>query len=92
MATWKEIEAKGREPRGSVYDWCWVCGDPVGPDKLHVLYDNGRSTQHVYCCRKHRYVEVILGSGKSVIQNRSDLEILSLADAFKRGKLAEGWE
>ena len=85
---------------GIDYAHCWVCGDLMGPDKMHVLIDNGRVTRHVYCCRKHRYVVVevpgtrqgVLGPVATRIQERTDLEIESLALAFRAGELAPRWE
>jgi hypothetical protein len=89
--TWNEIAERVHQLEGTVYDWCWVCGVRLGPDKMHVLIDNGRFQRHTYCCRKHRYVVVLL-PGTSRIQERTDLEIESLAAAFKMGELQPGWE
>lgn len=101
--TWAQISERcrnDRQPHDSVYDWCWVCGAPLGPDKMHILIDNGRVMRHTYCCRKHRYVAVevpgtrtgTLGVAEWRTQERTDLEIESLSSAFKDGKLKEGWE
>jgi len=93
--TWKDIGERTRSdraPHESVYDWCWVCGQRLGPDKMHVLIDNGRVMRHTYCCRRHRYVVVLVGGVHEVVQERSDLEIESLASSFKSGELLPGWE
>lgn len=104
--TWREIGERtrnDRQPHESVYDWCWVCGQRLGPDKMHVLIDNGRVMRHTYCCRRHRYVSVMVAAKiiedggattvpQFVIQERTDLEIESLASAFKAGELKPGWE
>jgi hypothetical protein len=73
------------------YTKCDVCGIDLGPDKMHIVIDNGRLTRHVYCCRKHRYVGVDTLYGVQV-QQRTDSEIESLSWAFKDGKLVKGWE
>ena len=92
--TWAEISVRTTAHRESVYDWCWVCGLPLGPDKMHVMIDNGRLLRHTYCCRKHRYVVVEIGDPVVAreVQVRTDHEIESLAHAFRAGELAPGWE
>lgn len=99
--TWAQISAiTSQMPTESIYDWCWVCGVPLGADKMHVLIDNGRVMRHTYCCRKHRYVVVEVTTSKvpgatvvdRMIQTRSDLEVESLSFAFKEGRLQPGWE
>jgi len=74
------------------YSKCEVCGEDIGPDKMHIVIDNGRVTRHTYAHRRHRYVVVTLGDTVSKIQERTDLEIESLASAFRFGKLQKGWE
>lgn len=78
------------------YTVCNVCGDEMGPDRLHVVIDNGRVTRHTYCCRRHRYVVVEVKSDGVVYaretQMRSDLEIESLAFSYRLGELKKGWE
>ena len=76
------------------YTLCNVCGDEMGPDRLHVVIDNGHVTRHTYCCRRHRYVVVELAvSGMGgIVQGRTDLEIESLAAAYRSGDLKKGWE
>jgi len=46
---------------------CDVCGDHLGPDRMHVMIDNGVVIRNTYACRKHRYVKVIsvLGGDKT---------------------------
>lgn len=99
--SWANVsEIVKQMPGESIYDWCWVCGLPLGPDKMHVMIDNGRVLRHTYCCRKHRYVVVEVTTTKvpgatvvdRMIQTRSDSEIENLAWAFKDGKLEAGWE
>lgn len=95
--TWAQVDAAVKAGGTSVYDWCWVCGLPLGPDKMHVLIDNGRVTRHTYCCRKHRYVVVDVphpheNAGCTMVQQRTDLEVESLAMAFRSGELKAGWE
>lgn len=91
--SWAQISAiTSQMPSESVYDWCWVCGMPLGPDKMHVMIDNGRLPRHTYCCRKHRYVKVDVGLREPMLQTRSDYEIESLSMAFKSGALKPGWE
>lgn len=83
------------------YSKCDVCGQGLGPDKLHVVIDNGHVTRHTYCCRRHRYIMVGLSAKQRggyadtfppQVQERSDLEIEGLASAFREGKLEVGWE
>ena len=79
------------------YTKCEVCGLGMGVDKLHIVIDNGRVMRHTYCCRKHRYVMVappgqFEGGVRAQVQSRTDLEIESLAHAFRLGELPLGWE
>lgn len=37
---------------------CDVCGDTLGPDRMHVIIDNGVVIRNTYACRRHRYVKV----------------------------------
>lgn len=91
--TWAEIDQVTKNRESSVYDWCWICGAPLGPDKMHVLIDNGRVVRHTYCCRKHRYVVVLLADKVTTqVQTRTDHEIEALSWAFKDGTLKPGWE
>jgi hypothetical protein len=106
---WDQVDLLVKSGQCSVYDWCWVCGAELGPDKMHVLIDNGRLMRHTYCCRKHRYVQVrvatryvlpevdgtehvLPGASTFMTQERTDLEIESLAMAFRAGELEPGWE
>jgi hypothetical protein len=31
-----------------------VCGADLGPDKIHIMIDNGRVARHTYCCLSGR--------------------------------------
>jgi len=73
------------------YSKCDVCGIPLDTDRLHIMVDNGYLIRNVFCCRKHRYVEVDFGE-KTYIQDRSDREIEHLANQFRNGQLQVGWE
>ena len=73
------------------YSKCQVCGLDLGPDRLKIVIDNGRIFRHTHAHRRHRYVEVQVGS-RTKIATRTDLEIESLAHAFRAGELAVGWE
>jgi hypothetical protein len=73
------------------YSKCDVCGITLEPDRLQVMIDNGYQIRNVFCCRKHRYVEVDF-NGKIYIQDRSDREIEHLATQFRNGQLPIGWE
>lgn len=88
--TWSEVLAQEVVGK-SKYDWCWVCGKPLGPDRMHVMIDNGVVTRHTYACRGHRYVIVRVGNHDEV-QTRTDYEIESLAHSFRFGELKPGWE
>lgn len=72
-------------------DTCQVCGAAMGPDRLHILIDNGIAMRHTYCCRRHRYTLVKVGSHE-IVQERSNREIESLKRALAAGELAPGWE
>jgi len=74
------------------YSKCDVCGITTGPDRLHIMIDNGRVTRHTYACRKHRYVMVEVAGGEKIRQTRSDIEIEALAHAFRFKELEVGWE
>lgn len=73
------------------YTKCDVCGVDLESDRLHVMVDNGYLIRNVFCCRKHRYVEVEF-NGKKFIQDRTDREIEHLANQFRNGQLPVGWE
>lgn len=72
---------------------CNVCGLPFdGPDKMHIVIDNGVVMRHTYAHRRHRYVKVEVPGAPVQVQERSDLEVESLAHALRFGHLQEGWE
>lgn len=73
------------------FDKCHVCGIDMPKDPLHLVLGSYQAPRHVYCCRKHRYVQVEVGD-QVMWQERSDLEIESLAFKFRAGELPVGWE
>jgi hypothetical protein len=73
------------------YSKCDVCGITLEPDRLQIMIDNGYQIRNVFCCRKHRYVEVDF-NGNTYTQDRSDREIEHLATQFRNGQLSVGWE
>ena len=73
------------------YTKCDVCGIAQEADRLQVMVDNGYQIRNVFCCRRHRYVEVTF-NGKPFVQERTDREIEHLANQFRQGQLPEGWE
>ena len=73
------------------YTLCDVCSLPIGPDKIHIVIDNGHFVRHTYAHRRHRYVRVEAFNTEHT-QERTDLEIETLAHARRAGELAVGWE
>jgi hypothetical protein len=96
-ADWSKAYARQADAETAVvgYDELpdgWL-GLDIGPDKIHVMIDNGHSLRHTYCHRRHRYVIVDLGPNVAAqTQQRSDYEIEGLAWALRDGKLKVGWE
>jgi len=65
----------------TTYDLCNICGEEMGPDKLHIVIDNGHVARHTYAHRRHRYV-MVTPPGQAVngihtqVQQRTDYQDL----------------